>query len=39
MRRALFDPAELEAWESGAELEVLELADGGRVVRPIEGAA
>jgi hypothetical protein len=25
---------ELEAWENGAELEVVELPRGGRVVRP-----
>lgn len=33
-RRCLFLEAELEAWESGAELEVLELRRGGRIVRP-----
>lgn len=33
-RRCLFVEAELEAWEAGAELEVRELADGGRLVRP-----
>lgn len=32
-RRLLFLPADLEAWESGAELETIER-DGGRVVRP-----
>jgi hypothetical protein len=33
-RRCLFLKAELEAWEAGAELEVRELAGGGRIVRP-----
>jgi len=33
-RRVLFVPAELEARANGAELEVLELPRGGRVVRP-----
>lgn len=33
-RRCLFLPAELEAWEAGARLEVLERPRGGRVVRP-----
>jgi excisionase family DNA binding protein len=32
-RRCLFKPAELEAWEAGARLEVVELDRGGRVVR------
>jgi hypothetical protein len=27
-------PADLEAWEAGAELEEVELARGGRIVRP-----
>jgi hypothetical protein len=34
-RRCLFVEAELVAWENGAELEVRELADGGRIVRPV----
>jgi excisionase family DNA binding protein len=33
-RRCLFLEAELAAWEGGAELEVVELPRGGRVVRP-----
>ncbi len=33
-RRCLFREDELEAWEEGAALEVVELARGGRVVRP-----
>ena len=33
-RRCLFREDELEAWEGGAQLEVVELARGGRVVRP-----
>lgn len=33
-RRCLFLLEELEAWEAGARLEVVELARGGRVVRP-----
>jgi Helix-turn-helix domain len=33
-RRCLFLVADLEAWERGAELEVKELAGGGRVVTP-----
>jgi excisionase family DNA binding protein len=36
-RRCLFVEAELEAWETGAELEVVEGPRGGRVVRPKEG--
>jgi hypothetical protein len=34
-RRCLFTPAELEAWLDGAELEVVDLGRGGRIVRPI----
>jgi excisionase family DNA binding protein len=34
-RRCLFRPDELEAWENGAALEVVELAGGGRVVKPL----
>lgn len=33
-RRCLFLEAELESWEAGAALELRELADGGRIVRP-----
>jgi hypothetical protein len=33
-RRCLFLVEELRAWETGAALEVVELADGGRLVRP-----
>lgn len=33
-RRCLFLVEELEAWEGGAPLEVVEMARGGRVVRP-----
>ena len=33
-RRCLFLPSELDRWEAGAELEVLELAGSGRIVRP-----
>lgn len=36
-RRLLFLPAELELWENGCELEVVELPRGGRVVRPATG--
>jgi excisionase family DNA binding protein len=37
-RRCLFRLDELEAWEDGAALEVLELDRGGRIVRPNGGA-
>ena len=33
-RRCLFRTDELEAWENGARLEVHDLPDGGRIVRP-----
>lgn len=33
-KRLLFLLSELEAWEDGAELEVIQRARGGRVVRP-----
>lgn len=33
-RRLLFVPDEIEAWANGAALEVVETADGGRIVRP-----
>ena len=36
-RRCLFLVAELEAWEGGAALEVVETAQGGRVVKPANG--
>ncbi len=36
-RRCLFREDELEAWEGGAPLEVIETAGGGRVVRPKVG--
>jgi hypothetical protein len=35
-RRCLFLADDLAAWEAGAELEVIELTRGGRVVRPKE---
>lgn len=35
-RRCLFLPADPEAWEAGAELEVRELPRGGRIVTPNE---
>jgi excisionase family DNA binding protein len=35
-RRCLFRVEELEAWENGADLELVELAGGGRVVRPAQ---
>jgi excisionase family DNA binding protein len=38
-RRCLFLEAELQAWENGAQLHVLPLARGGRVVKPAERAA
>ena len=34
-RRCLFLVEELQAWESGTDLEVQELPRGGRVVRPV----
>jgi hypothetical protein len=33
-RRCLFEPAWLEAWKDGCELERVELPAGGRIVRP-----
>jgi excisionase family DNA binding protein len=36
-RRLLFLDPDLELWENGCELEVIELPRGGRVVRPIAG--
>lgn len=35
-RRCLFLLAEVTAWVDGAELEVVELPRGGRVVRPVK---
>jgi excisionase family DNA binding protein len=34
-RRCLFLVNELEAWENGASLELFELSQGGRIVRPL----
>jgi excisionase family DNA binding protein len=36
-RRCLFRKDWLEAWANGAELELVELAHGGRICRPIGG--
>jgi excisionase family DNA binding protein len=33
-RRCLFDPEEIRQWLDGSPLEVVELDEGGRVVRP-----
>jgi excisionase family DNA binding protein len=33
-RRCLLRTDELEAWENGASLKTLDLANGGRIVRP-----
>ena len=38
-RRCLFLEEELEQWENGAELELIELPRGGRVVRPVASRA
>jgi excisionase family DNA binding protein len=38
-RRCLFIAAEIDAWIDGAPLEAIELARGGRVVRPTEAHA
>lgn len=38
-RRCLFRPDELERWENGAELEVVQLRNGGRIVRPTESGS
>lgn len=38
-RRCLFLLAELEAWEDGAKLETVDLARGGRIVRPLGSPA
>jgi hypothetical protein len=35
-RRVLFRPDWLDAWDAGAELEVVELSDNGRVCRPVQ---
>lgn len=37
-RGLLFPLAELEIWENGAELEVENLAGGGRICRPVQGS-
>jgi hypothetical protein len=37
-RACLFEEAWLEEWADGAELEVIELQGGGRIVRPVEKA-
>jgi len=34
-RRCYFDPADLQAWADGAQLETVSLPAGGRIVRPI----
>ena len=36
-RRCLFREDWLAAWESGADIDVVEQDRGGRVVRPVEG--
>jgi excisionase family DNA binding protein len=36
VRRVLFVEDELRAWIDGAPLEVVQTANGGRVVRPVE---
>lgn len=36
-RRCLFELEWLEAWQNGAELEVIPLDGGGRIVRPKAG--
>jgi hypothetical protein len=33
-RRCLFEPAWLQAWQDGCELETVELDHGGLIVRP-----
>lgn len=33
-RRCLFRADEIDAWENGAQLEVIEMPRGGRIVRP-----
>ena len=35
--KIIFLEAELDAWENGADLEVVHLPRGGRVVRPVNG--
>ncbi|MDE2103753.1 MAG: helix-turn-helix domain-containing protein [Patescibacteria group bacterium] len=35
VRRCLFLPGELEAWENGAALSVKEIPGGGRIVTPV----
>jgi excisionase family DNA binding protein len=36
-RRCVVPRADFDAWINGAELEVIHLARGGRIVRPIGG--
>lgn len=36
-RQLVFIDSELDEWEDGCELEVIQLRDGGRVVRPVNG--
>lgn len=38
-RAALFVPDEINAYVDGAALETIELEGGGRIVRPVQGAA
>lgn len=38
-RRCLYDPAELDLYLDGCQLETKTLPGGGRVVRPIETAS
>lgn len=38
-RRCYSKMDDLEEWQEGAPLEVLELADGGRRVRPVNGSS
>jgi hypothetical protein len=35
-RRCLFEEDALRLWEDGAELERVDLHNGGRIIRPIE---
>jgi excisionase family DNA binding protein len=37
-RRCLFLEADLAAWENGAQLELVELPRGGRIVKPANGS-
>ena len=38
-RRCLFRIEELEAWENGCAIEVIELPRGGKVVTPVSAAS